>query len=262
MHIFGGSVLKRFKWSAPVYWWSIAAVLILINLAVFCIALVRGGSLWGGTPVESLSAGLRSEWVQVDKPWLTEGQLLSQASSRMAGPSPASLTQGNQDLKAALSEAQIKVNEEVKPEQLCLLWGPLLPDQKQRVVEALSKWAGARQEIERRESLGFIVIIPKSRVAQGENVAALAKKGISDVFFIGTPGPLQGGISAGMFRSKERANAQLSMLKDKGVIGAEVRERPGPVRIYFELKGTMAQVEQVRQIHKSNPRGELSDCDQ
>jgi hypothetical protein len=253
--------MKRFGLSPSTYWWSVVAILVAINIALLSIAVMRGGVLWGPTPVESLSAGLRSEWVQVDKPWLTEGQSLAQASSRFSGANSVSLSQGKQDLKAALSEAQNKVDEEVSPQQFCLLWGPLLPDQKQRVSDALNKWQGARQEIQRRESLGFIVMIPKARVAQGENVAALAKKGISDVFFIGTPGPLQGGISVGMFRSKERANAQLSMLKDKGVSGAEVRERPGPVRTFFELKGTATQVDEVRQIHKSNPRGELVDCE-
>ncbi len=253
--------MKRFNLSPAVFWWSVVTLFAVINLILLSVALVRGGVLWGASPVESLSAGLRSEWVQVDKPWLTEGQSLAQASNRLSGPSSVSLNQGKQDLKAALSEAQNKVNEEVTPQQFCLLWGPLLPDQKQRVSDALSKWQGVRQEIQRRESLGFIVVIPKARVAQGEDVAALAKKGISDVFFIGTPGPLQGGISVGMFRSKERANAQLSMLKDKGVIGAEVRERPGPTRTYFELKGTAAQIDEVRQTHKSNPRSELAECE-
>lgn len=253
--------MKRFSWTPAVFWWSLVAGFAILNLLVLGLVWVRGGTLFGASPTESLSAGLRSEWVQVDKPWLTEGQSLMQASSRLSGPNSVSLTQGKQDLKAALSEAQQKVNEEVRPQQFCLLWGPLLPDQRQRVMGALSKWTGLRQEVERRESLGFIVMIPKARVAQGENVAALAKKGISDVFFIGTPGPLQGGISVGMFRSKERANAQLSMLKDKGVLGAEVRERPGPVRIYFELKGISSQVDEVRQIYSSNPRGELTPCD-
>lgn len=253
--------MKRIGMSPAAFWWSVVVAFVILNLLVLCIALVRGGTLWSAKPTESLSAGLRSEWVQVDKPWLTEGKSLSQASNRFNGPNSVSLTQGKQDLKAALSEAQIKVNEEVSPQQFCLLWGPLLPDQKQRVTGALGKWAGLRQEVERRESLGFVVIIPKARVAQGETVAALAKKGISDVFFIGTPGPLQGAISAGIFRSKERATAQLSMLKDKGVIGAEVRERPGPVRVYFELKGTSAQIDEVSQIYSINPRGELSECD-
>ncbi|MDH4395674.1 MAG: hypothetical protein QE278_08340 [Limnobacter sp.] len=246
---------------AAVYWWSVVTALVVLNLIVLVVAAVRGGVLWGPVPLESLSAGLRSEWVQVDKPWLTEGQSLAQASSRFSGPGAVSLSQGKQDLKTALSEAQNKVNEEVSPQQFCLLWGPLLPDQKQRVADALGKWSGARQEIQRRESLGFIVVVPKSRVLEGENIASLSKKGVSDVFFIGTPGPLQGGISVGMFRSKERANAQLSNLKDKGVLGAEVRERPGPIRTFFELKGTALQINEVRQIHTNNPRGELSECE-
>lgn len=242
--------------------WLLALGLLLLNLALFCVGLIRGGQVFGPSDVLPLDQGLRSDWIAVERPWLLEGQLLAQASEPTPPAPGIELGKGRAQLREAIAEAQHKVAGEVTPELICYEWGPLLPDQKTRVSNALKTWPGRKQEVEQRASLGYIVVIPKEQVQKGQTISTLTQKGLKDLFPINTPGPLQGSISAGIFRSEERALAQLEFLKERGVMGAQVRERPGPVRVFFKLEGTAEQVKTLQALYKTNTRGELNLCSQ
>lgn len=80
------------------------------------------------------------------------------------------------------------------------------------------------------------------------------------MFYITTPGPLQGTISLGLFRDVERANVQRDDLIKRGVAGVQIRERLGPVRVFFELRGTPDQIKSVQSIFELNSKGELKAC--
>lgn len=243
-------------------WYWLAFTLVLANLLLFAVGLMRGGQVFGPSDVLPLNQGLRSDWIAVERPWLLEGQSLAQASEPTPVAPSIELGKGRAQLREAIAEAQQKVAGEVSPELMCYEWGPLLPDQKTRVSNALKAWPGRKQEVEQRASLGYIVVIPKEQVQKGQTIAVLAQKGLKDLFPINTPGPLQGSVSAGIFRSEERALAQLDFLKERGVVGAQVRERPGPVRVFFKLEGTAEQVKTLQTLYKTNTRGELNPCSQ
>ncbi|NJM31930.1 MAG: hypothetical protein HC848_02315 [Limnobacter sp.] len=135
-----------------------------------------------------------------------------------------------------------------------------MPTQVQRVADALSGWKGRVQVQERQVPIGYIVFLPPSELTTGQTLDYLQSLGVLDVFLISTPGPLQGGVSLGMFREKERAVQQLEQLVAKGVRNLEIRERQGPQRTFYALYGTSAQMKAAREIYSLNRRGDLIGC--
>jgi hypothetical protein len=68
-------------------------------------------------------------------------------------------------------------------------------------------------------------------------------------------------MSLGLFRDLDRANAQKADLARRGVEGVQIRERLGPVRVFFELRGNASQIETVRSVFELNRKGELKSCE-
>lgn len=236
-------------------------MLLMLNGFVLVAALWRNFDWQASPPIQVNSPGLRSDALQVEKPWESNSNLLAVPTPTGKTFQSINLEEGRSQLNSALNQAEKKVQEEVKPLEFCQLWGPLLPDQKTRVQGLLAKWPGKVEAVERKDSLGYIVIIPRAVVQQGLNVAELNKKGLKDLFVIGAVGPFQGAISAGIFRTKDRADAQLQFLVSKGIRGAEVRERPGPLRTFYRLTGSADQIKTLGNLYEANPRGELKACD-
>lgn len=81
--------------------------------------------------------------------------------------------------------------------------------------------------------MGYVVYLPQDIVNSGVGIEQLSGKGIADMFYITTPGPLQGTISLGLFRDLDRANVQKDDLTRRGIAGVQIRERLGPARVFL-----------------------------
>lgn len=234
-------------------WRFLAGALVAGNVAVFA------WGLWGeGAALHTLdSPGVRSEWVEIEKPW----QLAVEVVRSAQPPSPKiDLKQGQAQLESAIETASKQVFDNPLLNLECLVWGPLLPSESARVQDALANWGGQTDRLEKQVPVGYVVYLPQNIVNSGVGIDQLSGKGISDMFYITTPGPLQGTISLGLFRDLERANAQKEDLQRRGVEGVQIRERLGPVRVFFQLRGNPAQLDAVRAVFSLNQKGDLKTC--
>lgn len=219
--------------------------------------------VWGLTGADDSlqqieSPGLRSEWVAVERPW----QQAVDVGLAQQAPSPKiNLKEGQAQLDTAIENASKQVFDDPRNNQACLVWGPLLQSESARVEDSLKNWGGETDRLERQVPIGYVVFLPQEIVNTGIGIEQLAGKGITDMFYITTPGPLQGTISLGLFRDLDRANVQKADLARRGIEGVQIRERLGPVRVFFELRGTPEQIESVRSIYTLNRKGDLKNCE-
>jgi hypothetical protein len=235
-------------------WRVLVVILLLGNLVLLGLGVVTNSSSQKAID----SPGLRAEWVGVERPW-------DQAVDVIRAPAPVApkidLKQGQAQLDSAIENASKQVFENPKLNQECLLWGPLLQSESARVQEALLNWGGETDRLERQVPVGYVVYLPQDIVNSGVGIDQLSGKGITDMFYITTPGPLQGTISLGLFRDLDRANVQKADLARRGVVGVQIRERLGPVRVFFELRGNATQIESMRSVFELNRKGELKPCE-
>jgi hypothetical protein len=235
-------------------WRFLMVVLLLGNLAL----LASGIFLNNNSQKVIDSPGLRAELVGIERPW-------DQPVDVVRTPAPLApkidLKQGQAQLDIAIENASKQVFDNLNSNQVCLLWGPLLQSESARVQEALLNWGGVTDRLERQVPVGYVVYLPQDIVNSGVGIDQLSGKGIADMFYITTPGPLQGTISLGLFRDLERARAQMADLARRGVEGVQIRERLGPVRVFFELRGNASQIEAVRSVFELNRKGELKPCE-
>ena len=234
-------------------WRALLGSLVVANLGL--LAWVFWGNADHTQAIDS--PGLRSEWVAVERPWQ---QAVDVVLTPAATAPKINLKEGQAQLDSAIENASKQVFDDPKTNQQCLLWGPLLQSESARVQDSLANWGGRTDRLERQVPIGYVVFLPQDTVNSGVGIEQLSDKGISDMFYITTPGPLQGTISLGLFRDLERANAQKADLARRGVEGVQIRERLGPVRIFFELRGTPEQIESVRSIFTLNRKGDLKFC--
>lgn len=236
-------------------WRSLIGFLLVCNLGL----LAWGFSGAGKRMLELLTPGLRAEWVAVEKPW-------QQPVDLTQAPAPAlpkiNLKEGQAQLDKAIESAsqQVTAANPVDGRQ-CLLWGPLLQSESARVQAALADWPGEMKPLEKQVSVGYVVYLPQDIVGSGVGIKQLSAKGVTDMFYISTPGPLQGTISLGLFRDLERARLQQQELARRGVDGVQIRERLGPTRVFFELRGLPAQMDTLRSTFELNRKGELKACE-
>lgn len=235
-------------------WRALLGLLIAGNLGLLVWGF--GGS---GENIKTIeSPGLRAEWVAVERPW-------QQAVEVVRTPAPVApkinLKEGQAQLNSAIETASKQVFANPKNNQECLVWGPLLQSESARVQDSLANWGGETDRLERQVPVGYVVYLPQDIVNSGVGIDQLSGKGITDMFYITTPGPLQGTISLGLFRDADRANVQKEELARRGVDGVQIRERLGPVRVFFELRGVPDQIESVRAIFNLNRKGELKPCE-
>ena len=228
-------------------------------LVVGNLGLLAWGLSGGADKKQTVdNPGLRSEWVAVERPW----QQAVDVDLTQAPPAPKiNLKEGQAQLDSAIETASKQVFEDPKSNQQCLIWGPLLQSESARVQDSLTNWGGETDRLERQVPIGYVVFLPQDIVNSGVGIEQLSGKGITDMFYITTPGPLQGTISLGLFRDLDRANVQKADLARRGVDGVQIRERLGPVRVFFELRGTSDQMESVRSIFTLNRKGDLKVCE-
>ena len=237
---------------------ALIGVLLLVNAG-----LAAWWLLGQSTPDKTISTpGLRAEWVAVEKPWAKPVDLSNVLVEPPPAPAPKiDLKEGRAGLDAAIETANQRVAANPLADLQCRLWGPLLQSETTRVTDALVDWPGKTTRLERQVPIGFVVFLPQEIVSSGVGVEQLSDKGVKDMFYITTPGPLQGTISLGLFRERSRANLQRDDLLRRGVQGVEIRERLGPTRVFFELIGTTPQISALKSIYDLNRRGELSPCE-
>lgn len=235
-------------------WRVLFGLLVAVNLGLLAWGLSGGGhsSQTIDTP------GLRADWVAVERPWQ---QAVDVGLAPVAPAPKINLKEGQAQLDSAIETASKQVFDDPKSNQQCLVWGPLLQSESSRVQDALAGWGGETDRLERQVPIGYVVFLPQDIVNSGVGIEQLSGKGITDMFYITTPGPLQGTISLGLFRDLDRANVQKADLARRGVEGVQIRERLGPVRVFFELRGTPEQIESVQSIFTLNRRGELKACE-
>jgi hypothetical protein len=234
-------------------WKAIVGALLVANTA-----LLGWGLLGSGANLKHVeSSGLRSEWVAVERPW---EQAVEVVRSNAPVAPKINLKEGLAQLDSAIETASKQVFDDPKNNQACLQWGPLLQGESARVADSLSNWGGETDRLERQVPVGYVVFLPQDIVSSGVGIDQLSGKGITDMFYITTPGPLQGTISLGLFRDQDRANSQKEELLKRGVAGVQIRERLGPVRVFFELRGTSDQIKSVQSIFELNRKGELKSC--
>lgn len=238
------------------FWWAVVAFFGTLNFAVFAIALYRGGVLFGDNGQIAVSSGLRAEMIAIERPWLA----LLEMSARPPEAVRIDLVQGKQELESAIQRATEKVKEEVPERPLCMQWGPLLPDQVQRVKDSLSNWSGRWLEVQKRNPLGYIVYLPREQVDSGFGLSELAALGVTEAFYMAQSGELQGAISLGLFRDEARARIHQNEMSEKGVKGAAIRPRLGPSRTYIEMYGLKADMDELSTIYRLNRRSEIKPC--
>jgi hypothetical protein len=232
---------------------------LLVFLLVVNVGWIAWGLSGGSENIQAMgSPGLRAEWVALERPWQ---QAVEVVRSPAPSPPKINLKQGQAQLDSAIETASKKVLENPESNLQCVIWGPLLPSESARVQESLANWAGQADKLERQVPVGYVVYLPQDIVNSGVGIEQLSGKGITDMFYITTPGPLQGTISLGLFRDLDRANVQKADLARRGVDGVQIRERLGPVRVFFELRGDPGQVESAREIFRLNRKGELKPCE-
>lgn len=235
-------------------WRALLGLLIAGNLGL----LVWGFSGSGENIKTIESPGLRAEWVSVERPWQEAVEVVR--TSAPVAPK-INLKERQAQLDSAIETASKQVFENPENNQTCLVWGPLLQSESARVQDSLANWGGETDRLERQVPVGYVVYLPQDIVNSGVGIDQLSGKGINDMFYITTPGPLQGTISLGLFRDADRANTQKDELARRGVEGIQIRERLGPVRVFFQLRGVPNQIESVRAIFNLNRKGELKPCE-
>ncbi|WP_370261667.1 hypothetical protein [Limnobacter sp.] len=236
--------------------WRLAlAALVVLNLALLAYQSL------GPSPQEKrmLEPGFRADWVEVQRPWL-EPAATAQALVASSVAPKIDLQAGQAQLELAIENASNGSLGNRPVDLECRLWGPFLPGDQVRIEEALKPWGGQVTRTERQVPVGYVVYLPKAAVDSGQGMGQLAGKGITDAFYMNTPGPMQGTISLGLFREKLRAVQHRNELLAKGVEGVDIRERLGPVRVYFELRGSPAQAAELQQIYALNAKAELVNC--
>lgn len=237
----------------------LVAGLIVINLAL-AVALVFN---WRAPMTEKVSTnpGMRADLIGIDRPWVSALQAAPPVAKKPIEASPRiDLKQGRAELEKAMGTGAAVVEKSTPPPLLCRLWGPLLTSESGRVATQLKNWPGTYRQTEKQAPVGYVVYLPKALVAKGLGIPQLQAKGVSEVYFMASPGPLQGAVSLGLFRDREHAQQQKDTLTSKGIPGVEIAERLGPARTYFRLEGTEDQIGQVEAIQSSMRLGSLEEC--
>jgi SPOR domain len=148
----------------------------------------------------------------------------------------------------------------------CLELGAFSPADVPRVQQALEPLAlGSRLSQRRTEEVAsYWVFIPplRNRQAATQKAAELKKLGIEDFFIVQEDAKFRYGISLGVFKTEEAAQARLAGLKSKGVRTARVSPKETSVqKVYFAVREVPdALVTKLNDLRQSFAGTELRDC--
>ncbi len=239
-------------------WWSVVVVLVLIHGVLFALNGLNSVYGFSSAKIATSSMALRAEMIAVVRPWELEFKKQQQLHESLM----TATVQGGEGLSSVIENAQQVVRNEVTQPELCMRWGPLLSEQKNRVIDALAQWQGTWREVSRRSPVGYIVYLPQALVQQGIGLEKLTQLGIVDAFLMVESGPLQGAISLGMFRLESRALIHQQEMERRGLSGVVIQPRLGPPRTYVELIGVEQDMQALQAIYRLNPQSKLVDCAQ
>lgn len=237
-------------------WWFVLSLFVLVNFVFFVFASLDGTYWSPSAKVATSSMALRADMIAVARPWAIELEKQKQLHKNLI----AATKKGGEGLDQIIESAEKVVVKEVTQPEICMRWGPLLVDQKQRVIDALSQWSGQWREVSRKSPVGYIVYLPAEAVQQGYGLASLTQLGVVDAFYLSSPGVLQGAISLGMFRLERRAKVHQQEMERRGLANVAIQPRLGPARNYIELRGVEQEIQALWKIYRLNPQSSLNKC--
>ena len=148
----------------------------------------------------------------------------------------------------------------------CLEFGGCLEADLKRVEGVLEdlKLGSRLAQRQLTEPLGYMVYLPpfRSRADADRALNALRVAGVKDFSLIQDTTPLRLGISLGVYRSEDAAQARLATLVRQGVKGATVDQRRSSVaKIWFQVHEPSAYQETtLAAISRQFPEQEIGTC--
>jgi len=202
----------------------------------------------------------------------TEAQLMEQ----QLNPQAIRLLSAEQ-LVALAAERAKQVTERAKPPPppppppkvtvaACLELGAFNPGDVPRVQQVLEPLAlGPRLSQRRAEEIAnYWVFMPPqgSRQAANRKSAELRKLGVEDFFIVQEDPKFRFGISLGVFKTEEAAQARLAELRAKSVRTARVGPRETAVqKVYFTVREVPdALASRLNELRQGFPGSELKEC--
>jgi hypothetical protein len=154
------------------------------------------------------------------------------------------------------------------PAGACMEWGSFtLADapKAEKALEPLAAAIGAKLAQRRtEETAGWWVFIPSqgSRPGAVKKAAELKARGVQDYFIVVDEGPFRWGVSLGVFRNEDAAQARLAALRLQGVRSAQVGPRETVVpKVWLQLRGVDPLTEnRLKEIARSIDGSELRNC--
>ena len=125
-------------------------------------------------------------------------------------------------------------------ERLCHEWGPFA----EAAMAIELDWIRAQLpatpvdalRLEPASSQWLVATQPAATVAAATRRAQeLRRRGVQDLYVIQEEGPLKGGISLGLFSTREAAERLLEARRGQGIADARLVERPGPARYWIQV---------------------------
>lgn len=148
----------------------------------------------------------------------------------------------------------------------CTEIGNFLAADATRFETRLARLELAQQPSKRefRDGMNYMVILPPSGGKDGADrkQAELRSKGINDFFVVQENGPRRWGISLGLFKSEETANAHMLEMGRKGVAGAKVIVyNAGVIKTVYQLRNLEQQaVAGIERMLTAFPKQDMRAC--
>jgi hypothetical protein len=148
----------------------------------------------------------------------------------------------------------------------CIEWGSFTLPDALRAERALEPFALGPRLTQRRteEQAGWWVFIPSQGTRQAAQTKAgeLKGLGVEDYFVIQEDGAYRWGLSLGVFRSEEAAQARLARLREQGVRSARVGARETVVpKFWLQVSEVDAELEaRLRELASRTEGSEIRAC--
>jgi hypothetical protein len=148
----------------------------------------------------------------------------------------------------------------------CIEWGSFTLADTARAEKALEPLALGTRLAQRRteEAAGWWVFIPSQKTRQGalRKAAELKGLGVEEFFIVQEEGPQRWGLSLGVFRTEEAAQARLAALRQQGVRTAQVGQRETVVpKVWLQVSNVDATTERrLAEVALQMEGSELRSC--
>jgi SPOR domain len=150
---------------------------------------------------------------------------------------------------------------------VCLEWGPFGEADRGKALADLEPLALGKLLSQRRieAAIAFWVYLPPaaSKAAADKRASELRAAGVKDVFVV-DGGTQRFALSLGVFRTEDAANAQLTELTKRGVVGAKAGPRQVPAQTVLVIRDPPQPViARLRELAPAYPAAEvkIGGCD-